>query len=123
MSISPFRGHVVERRPDLPGYPVNQTCAHPDCQREATDNHHALGRGMGWPKKRDYWFVLVDGRWIVPVRIGLCRQHHEDLEGGSGGVRAELMWVEDEGYYWVDMETREGRELDPGPSVEARLAA
>lgn len=115
MTITPFKGRQVTRRPDLPPYPVNEVCAHPRCSRDATDPHHAENRGAGWPRASNYAWVELDGKLLVPIMVGLCREHHQHVTGGVGGHKAQLQWVDGEGFYWVALPDRDGSLLDPQP--------
>ena len=79
-------------------YPLNQKCAHPECDRETDDPHHIFPRS--WVTGDD-WFVCPldeDGNQLgrtIPHVIGLCRQHHDDVEQHRAWIKldeGEFVW-------------------------------
>jgi hypothetical protein len=121
VTLSPFETRQVRPRSDLPSYELNLVCAVPGCHFDATDNHHAHNRGMGWPKKSDYWWVELPGGELVPVRVGLCREAHDAVTDH----RAWIKW-NGSGFEW---HVRRGDEwlyvglLNPQPAPLIERAA
>lgn len=88
-------------------YPLNKTCAHPECREDAVDPHHAFPRSaIGG----DSWFVAVEYDEtptpeeptgtrveIIPHVTGLCRAHHDEVEQHRAWIKLEDgVWV----WYW-----------------------
>jgi hypothetical protein len=119
MKVFPWE---VTRRTDLPGYELSDYCSNPFCSGPASDNHHVDTKGMGWPKKSDYWHVESPSGQVIPARVGLCRPCHQSVTGTVGGYGARIQWIEEESlFYWIDLRTNEGQALDPHPPLSDRL--
>ncbi len=97
-------------------YPLNKKCAHPECDQDAVDPHHAFPRSaIG----NDSWFVsiLEDGMCEgdryngtaepLPHVTGLCRAHHEDVEQHRAWIK-----LEDGVFLWYDRQTVPGDPTD-----------
>jgi len=85
-----IRGHEGK------AYEVNEICAVPGCGRESAHVHHL------WPRShlrsQPYeWVKLPDGT-VIGNRIGMCREHHEDVTGPLGGYRARIAFSS--GLFW-----------------------
>lgn len=105
------RGVAAER------YPLNTTCAHPECAEPAVDPHHAFPRSaIG----NDSWFVaMYEGEggdsstaWDVygdpiPHVAGLCRAHHDAVERHDAWIK-----LEDGIFVWYDRVTIGGHIID-----------
>lgn len=84
------RGVASER------YPLNTICAHPDCTEPAVDPHHCFPRSQ---IGNDSWFVVIgtgsDGQVLpagaptTPHVAGLCRAHHDAVEGHEAWIKLE----------------------------------
>lgn len=115
-------------------YPLNKTCAHPDCKEEAVDPHHAFPRssigGDSWFVGIDYLNVpseewpnegkdLVEGILTIPHVTGLCRAHHDNVEQHDAWIRLEdgvWEWYVRDGDDWGHLGA-----LNPQPgSVEGK---
>lgn len=105
-------------------YPLNKKCAHPECNEDAVDPHHAFPRSL---IAGDSWFVQIvfecmndtdgDGdcprchNWtpaksgtpscrrglVIPHVTGLCRAHHDDVEEHRAWIK-----LEDGEWRWYD---------------------
>lgn len=69
---------------------LNRVCGHPDCADATVDAHHI------WPRSliaNDSWFVEITGddgqKTVFPNIIGLCREHHDDVEQHRAWIRLE----------------------------------
>jgi len=84
-------------------YPLNRKCAHPECDRETADPHHAFPRSQ---IAGDSWFVIIaneeTGKYDsepIPHVTGLCRIHHSDVEIHQAWIK-----LEDGIFNWYDRE-------------------
>jgi hypothetical protein len=80
-------------------YPLNRTCAHPECDRPTDDPHHAFPRsaigGSSYfveiETNEDYANSQGSGPKpiVIPHVTGLCRPHHEAVEIHQAWIRLE----------------------------------
>jgi hypothetical protein len=83
-------------------YPLNKKCAHPECNEDAVDPHHAFPRSY---IAGDSWFVEIAerpeafelGSVVVPHVTGLCRPHHDAVELHEAWIK-----LEDGEWRWYD---------------------
>lgn len=77
-------------------YPINKTCAHPECDKPTESVHHAFPRSQ---TGNGSWFVVVGPKKseitdkAIPHAVGLCGHgtagHHGDLEDHRAWLRLE----------------------------------
>lgn len=95
-------------------YPLNKKCAHPECSEAAVDPHHAFPRSaIGG----DSWFVEIitefatnaerttfdEKREIIPHVTGLCRAHHDAVEGNLEAGHSSWIKYEDGVWNWYNL--------------------
>ena len=83
-------------------YPVNEKCAHPECNEPATV-HHIFPRSL---IKSSSFFVAIEddeGTEVIPHAVGLCGSgttgHHGDVEEHRAWIK-----LEDGEFVWYDRE-------------------
>lgn len=109
MTLSPSESLNVKAVLDRPKYKLNTVCAHPFCHEMAREGHHLWRRSMtGVPAD----WVDVDGH-VIGNLVGLCRLHHQDVNGGIGGHRAWIT-LEDGELVWNDRAYHVDPTMQPG---------
>lgn len=112
MTLLPSKEFGVRGHKGKP-YEVNEICAVLNCGRASAHAHHLWPRSHLRSQPYD-WVELPDGT-VIGNRIGLCREHHEDVTGAIGGHKA---WIEfSSGLFWWRERVLVNRE--PGPSWAA----
>jgi hypothetical protein len=89
-------------------YPLNEKCAHPECNEPTADPHHTFPRSL---IGNSSWFVAIqkdqtDEEVVrnglaeaspIPHVAGLCRPHHDDVEQHRAWIK-----LEDGEFSWYD---------------------
>lgn len=70
-------------------YALPPVCQHPTCDTTYWIEGHHVVRRSATAGPRD--FVTIDGL-VVPNRVGLCKEHHDQLTGLVGGHKAAIVY-------------------------------
>jgi hypothetical protein len=81
---------------DAPAYNLNVVCAAPGCDQPAQDPHH-LWRRSFLAGAYD-WVQIPELEVAVGNVVGLCRFHHDQIEGGSAWITLERGH-----FYWTTL--------------------
>lgn len=84
-------------------YPLNKTCAHPECSEPADDAHHIFRRSGALGQQTSWFVVLMNEKdefeheQPLPHVVGLCRKHHDQITDNQA-------WIKFEGgiFLWYD---------------------
>lgn len=93
-------------------YPLNKKCSHPECNEPAVDPHHIFPRseigGSSWFVEITHGHgggVLPDEgttTTVIPHVTGLCRHHHDAVEGNLEAGHSAWIKLEDGVFVWYD---------------------
>lgn len=78
---------------DAPPYPLNAVCAAPGCDQPSGDPHH-LWRRSFLAGAYD-WVVIPEEGVVVGNVVGLCRNHHDQIESGAAWITwtgYQMLW-------------------------------
>lgn len=94
MSLLPMESRLV--LPDVTGDPYSvvdaRPCAVPSCTKAATDAHH-LWRRSFMAGAYDWVSLTELDNLIVPNKVGLCHDHHMELDSSIGGQKAFIVGI------------------------------
>jgi hypothetical protein len=86
-------------------YPINETCAHPECTELSDDAHHCFPRSQ--IGNSSYFVEIIQGpeheaetKWVIAHVAGLCRTHHDGIERHDAWIK-----LEDDVFVWYDRDT------------------
>lgn len=146
-AITPEEARSLNREP----YEVTdgRPCAVPGCTKVATDGHHLWRRSF---LAGAYDWVAIDelGGLVAPNKVGLCHDHHMELDSAINGQKAWIVGVPTDGafadrpdvdvfvqFFWITRAQYEasdasdiyvaavldGAPLDPQPGPASALGA